>query len=996
MRDVPADVLSYLQTSHGTEPILIVEVQWVDDGPMVAYSDQRISGADYPYPTILQVGDFDMAMQVDGSGDSQSINITLDDTDGHLKTLLDANDVHKRPVWVYQGFQGLTPDHRFLLFRGEVSSPVIWNEGDRTLSFDVLTRQEDAEVGFSMEEGDFLNIPAEALGKEWPLVFGEVCNMETVQVRSPQRGYTTTGTGIHDFTLWNRICQARELQCPAIYTGNELRIHSIVAAPGPEASVVPVFAPDYDCADERWEIVCQLENLLKQQLSYEHSQLVIDGGVNFPQGQRITLNINGAKFTGSFSGNTFSVVERLHPEIDDITLIPCRNIEERHRGLITVNWFTTEDDVRDQLEGRDHWTRSDAGSVYTPDPRSPNLGACIEGGTTERRPGMVGGPHEAQAAFDAMPESSFFWIPPGTEVFLEDEGEILHIVSLLPGVVNNVAAYKTQPGGRELLLEVPSDYYTIYETNYDGYTVIEIGMDRKLSQRDETWSDELYVSFTSDIGPNPVDIIQWLVEKYTSLTIDSTSFTSVHTSMTNYPTNFALKTRKNVLALIQDIAYQTRCAVYIRNGVMFIKYLSEEPSSVRTITGSDILTQTFRVSLTPSEDLITKSVVNWQASEVPVEKGNEVEQTIMLKYNIPKYGVHEETYDYYTQNTYGTILKSATFWLIRDSHTWKYVEFDTSIKHLDIDLFDCITLDLPQFSASPVKCIVTEAQFNNENNTVHFQAWTPVRAGTTTPFPLAWPANQPANTIWPVDGEQQWANPGYDFNITPPLAHILSGGDASADENFVEQSTGDRYPSDLDDSLPSVDCEISGFEEGSIDVRLEAPEFRALELAQRNHRDLLKRGGFTVNWPDQDDEREAEEDTKPERDGCGGPQTGSGCVYDVTVTYTTPSSVTSGKILGGCAGGPCWCDEGGGPCISGLTQKCHSFSEMYAATLFESQMKAEIQGLMDGCGYYCGQTAPYMVSSPKAIADPENPDETCESPPGTPDVPYVEYEPKDV
>jgi hypothetical protein len=997
MRDVPADILAHLQKTHGTEPILIVEIQWTDGGPLVAYSDQKISGEEYPYPTILQVGDFDMAMQVDGSGDSQQINITLDDTNGELKTLIDTADIHKRPVWVYQGFQGLSPAHRFLLFKGELSSPIVWNEGERTLSFDVLTRQEDAEVGFSMEEGDFLSVPSDALGKAWPLVFGEVCNMEVVKVRAPRKGYMVSGEGIHDFTLWNRICQARELQCPAIYTGNEMRLSGDPFSGNQRVDNVPVFAPDYDCADARWETVCQLENLLTQQRSYENSSFEVDGGNEFPQGVTVTLNINGAKFVGYFNGTTFNVNDRFHPEYDDITLIPCRNITERARGLIVVGWFTTEDEVQKQLDGNfATWDESDAGSVYTPDPRSPNLGACVEEGEEKRLPGLVGGPHEAQAALDAMPESSFFWIPPGTEVFLEEEGELLNIISLLPGTVNNVAAYKKQPLGNELLLEVPAAYYTIYETDYDGYTVVEIGMDRKLSQRDSDWDDTLYVSFTSDVGPNPVDIIQWLVEKYTSLTVDTTSFTAVHTSMTNYPTNFALKSRVNVLSLIQDIAYQTRCAVFIRNGVMFIKYLSEEPTSVRTITASDILSQSFQVSHTPSEDLVTKSEVKWQSSEAPIEKGDEVEKTIMLKYNIPKYGVHEEDYDYFTQNTYGTILKSATFWLIRDSHTWKYVEFDTSIKHLDLDLFDCITLNLPQFSASAVKCIITEAQFNNADNTIHFQAWTPVRAGTSEPYSLAWPANQPANTVWPLDGEQQWANPGYAFNITPPLDHILSGGDTTDLENFVEQSSGDRHPSDLDDTLPSVDCEVSSFEDGDSTVTLDPPEIRALNLAQRNHKELLQKDGYTMNWPDQDDNREEEEDTKPEREGCGGPQTGSGCVYDVTVTYTLPTSVSSGKILGGCLGGPCWCDEGGGPCISGLTQKCHSFSEMYAATLFKSQMEAEIQGLKDGCGYYCGTSSPYMVSNVKAIADPENPGETCESPPGTENVPYIEYEPKDV
>ena len=93
MRDVPTDVLSNLQQNHGIEPVLIIEVQWVAGGPLVLYSDQKLSGAEYPYPSIIQVGNFDAAMQVDGAGDSQQISIVLNDVDGALKTLIDENDI---------------------------------------------------------------------------------------------------------------------------------------------------------------------------------------------------------------------------------------------------------------------------------------------------------------------------------------------------------------------------------------------------------------------------------------------------------------------------------------------------------------------------------------------------------------------------------------------------------------------------------------------------------------------------------------------------------------------------------------------------------------------------------------------------------------------------------------------------------------------------------------------------------------------------------------
>lgn len=963
MRDVPAGILSNLQQQHGTEPMLIVEVQWAEGGEKVMYSDQKLSGLDYPYPTIIQVGSFDMATLVSGASDSQTISLTLDDIDGTLKGLLDSLDIHKRPVWVYQGFQGLTVAHKFLLFKGEITSPIVWSEGDRTLTFDVLTRREDNEVAFVMEEGDFAIVPEEARGKVWPLVFGEVCNMEAVQVRAAQRGILTHGEGVVDFTLSERICQARYIQCPSVSTGEETTISDPSQTGNYVESTSQTYGPELECVQNRYETICNLEFLLEQQQSYEHATLNIRGGDEFPQGTNVTLNINGAKFKGRFSGNTFTVTQRVHPEFDTWTRQPCARVPDRSIGLAPTQWTSG-------------WTESDTGTAWyfdvdnyadDCDPDSPIFRQVYEGGPTA-----------SQKAFDDMEAADFFWIPPGTDVYLEDKAEILYIVSLLPGTINTVAAYKRQPTGRSLLLEVPSSYYTVYETDYDGYTVVELGLDKKLSLYDSDWEDRLYVSFTSSVGPNPVDVIQWLIEKYTDLTVDSTSFTYVHGKMTNYPTNFWIKESKNVLQLVQDIAYQTRCAVYVRNGVIYIKYLSEEPTSVRTLTGSDILVGSFSVSHTTTEDIATKHTISWQNGEAGVEGDDDIERRIVLKHNVPKYGVHEVSHDYYTQNTFDTILKSATFWLIRDSHTWKQVSFTTTIKHLDLDLFDCVTLNLPQFSSSQVKCVITKAEFNNENNTVEFEAWTPIRAGTDTPYFWAWPANQSATAQWPMPTETQWADPGYDFDVIPPTGHILDGGDTT-NENFVVLTSGDRNPSDLDDTLPTVFCQISDF----ADTAEDPPEFQALEIAKMARRQQMD-NALNKDVPAAGNDS----DKKKRRTACGEPQYGDGCVYEVKIWYVTPvpPGVTSGKISGGCIGGPCWCNKGGTPCTSTLNAFCHTFGAPWGAWMFYQSKLAEIKDLTENCGYYCNQSAPWMARAPKAVADPEYPDE-CEEFPGDPNAP---------
>jgi len=211
---------------------------------------------------------------------------------------------------------------------------------------------------------------------------------------------------------------------------------------------------------------------------------------------------------------------------------------------------------------------------------------------------------------------------------LEAEAEVLYIVNLLPCTITRVAAMKQTNFGPKLMT-VPADWYTIYETDYDGYTVTEIGMTKPLSQRteiitnpdgtkrrvDSKWSDDLYVTLTSSVGPNPADIIQWLVEKYTDLTVDSASFAHVKGRLTNYPAAFALTARKNVMELVADIATQSRCVVYVRNDVVYLKYASEEPTSAATITASDVLANTLKVTLSSNEELATKHTITWSRSQ---------------------------------------------------------------------------------------------------------------------------------------------------------------------------------------------------------------------------------------------------------------------------------------------------------------------------------------------------------------------------------------------
>ena len=994
MRIIPAQALQEMQKHFGTEPIFILEVAWsLSDNVRIAYSDQKINGLDYPHPSIITLSNLDITMKLmtgSQASDSQSITVTLDDFDGCLKTIVDSQDIHMRPCWLYQSFQGLDQNQKFLIFKGHIVTPINWSEGERTLTFDITTKRTDVELAFSMEEGDFPNIPSDALGKVWPLVFGTVCNMEAINVRSPRKGYLAFGEGIRDYTLEPRLCQARNIQCPNVSSGTNQVLKTTESTVNKSDTYQPVplnyeGAPDPTCVQDRIDTICELTSLLNQELSYEHSTLTITGGDKFPQNQLVTININGAIFTGTFLGTIFTVATRLHPdlgEIDPVTgKLKIDSIDPKTQTSCTSPLTYQQElackPVADRTfshkptHATKEWTRSTSGTSWrwgtqgfeSSGPNENCNSSCETSQQTD------GGPTESQKAYDDMPSGNFCWLPAGTEVFLVSEAEILYIVSLIPGVINNVAAYYKQVAtGREILMSIPTTYYTTYETNYIGYTVTEIGFAKPISQIDSNWGDNIYVSFTSDVGPNPCDIIEWLVNKYTSLQIDITSFNHVKTRLTNYPTNFYIKTKETVLKTIQDIAYQSRCAIYIRNDILYIIYLAEEPTSVRTLTVSDIVANTFQLQYLESEDLVTKYTAKWKKSDASIINSDSVDRSIILKNNINKYGTFSYNYDYYTQNTYETVLKSATFWLIRLSNTWKTVKFDTPLTMLDLDVFDCITIDSPHLASTPVKVIITTAQYDNTTNTIHFECLTPIRSGETSPYLFFWPADIDPKWIFPLPTDAINAGAGVSFQVTPPVGHILRGGDTNQpDSTRIIASSGDPHPSDLDDSYPILICDISSI----IDVVEPDPVITALNVAKSANQKAISNAmnSGAGNKNDQNEKKDS---------GCGG-DSYTGCSYTVTVAYVTPRWVAWKKTKDGGCGGPCGCGGKGTVCIGGQTQMCHTFGSLYGASLFASQKRSEAMQLQK-CGYTCGKTDIYWVMGPRAWGKPNPGDAPCEDP----------------
>ncbi|MHC4120129.1 MAG: hypothetical protein ACYSWO_21760 [Planctomycetota bacterium] len=803
VRTIPAATQTRLETDLGASIIIVLEVFWTGSTQSKFYADREISGTQVK-GKILSMTNFNEAIQVSGGGQSQSFSVTLDDTDGEIKEIFDANDVHKVPVqvWFYEAETNFNTD-KFEVFLGQINSPVEWSEGERTFTLSVINRIEDKEVGFSAEEGEFAELPEDLIGKTWPLCFGTTINVPALRAVPAISGQLAGGVGIADFTLQRRLVLAEDITCPQTLIGLKCRTE-YVGGNTYKAVCNNSYEIDKSCEQAKCYEIEKLKLQIEEQQEYEYAQVTIFGGKKFPQGRVITLNINGGLFRGFFNGtttnpsNVFRINNRTHPEDDGSGGVKSDDYEEQIKSACPSAIEDAEDS---------DWSYESAyGPIWT-------------------------GQRQSRLSWEAYRDvkaAGFFWAAGGQTVVMEDRQEIIYIANIVPSTILRVAAWRTINGNR-FLLTVPSEFFTVRQVDYGGYQVMEIVFDRPLSsEQDSTgggWTDEIYITQRSSVGPNTVDILKWFIETYTSYSYDSTSFNAVRTKIDNYPMHFPLLRRANILTILQELSQRARCALWQKQDTFYIKYLAEEPSSVATIEEDDILQDdggrgSLEVFLTDTEALVTKFTGKWK-KDYSITKDN----TLILRHNVIKYGTHDREDDYYPYAHLDLVRKSMTYWLIRWANTWKKVRFSTSLEFMKLEPFDCITLDLPDVASEPIKAIVERATLDSNGKQIDFEVWTPVRAGEQTAYDFAWPANIAEVALFPTqearDRKQAGSGSEPNFSTVAPPGHPLEtntsgvyqgmqlgcngAGVISLEPGECRQDHGDRHPSDTGDQKPTVD-----------------------------------------------------------------------------------------------------------------------------------------------------------------------------------------------
>ena len=337
----------------------------------------------------------------------------------------------------------------------------------------------------------------------------------------------------------------------------------------------------------------------------------------------------------------------------------------------------------------------------------------------------------------------------GDEVYLLSNYKDTYICNLIPSTVVREVLGRRVVDGVTKILPIPSRYYSInLNESIAGQNSTTLRLVRPLKQyQDENWTGEIFVSLTSTVGPNTSDIIKWIIDTHTDLASDASSFATVATALTNYPSHFAYLEKINSLQAVEEIAWQARCVAYSSNGIEYIKYLAAEESELLTITEDDIEYASLGIKYTETENIVTKFTAIWNISYDQEKPGK-----VVLRNNITKYGLQEQDYQFYIYNIESLVVKSATFWMIRLSNTWKIAKFKTYLNTLALERFDTVKLDLDDLllASSPIKGSIQSAVYDSENHSIEIEVWTSVRSGEMLTYPYFWPALASPSLSYPL------------------------------------------------------------------------------------------------------------------------------------------------------------------------------------------------------------------------------------------------------
>ena len=767
----PASIAAIAEETrqYGVDPQLVLVIEW--NSGTVEYTS-----------TLIEVGSLTSQKKSNSVGMVSTIDFTLDDIDGNLKTIIDSDPIEYVKCSLYQGYVGVVD--RVLLFTGFISSPIEWTEGERTFKFTAETKLKDGIIGFSADEGSIEHLNPDAVDKPWPLCFGNVIQVPALHlIKQPQGNLKYQFKGPND--------------------------SSNIAFPSTDSN---------------------------------HFYLTEGQGARFPQLTTVEVIIDGVIFAGQFNGDVFTVMENNCAKYTSIGFTT--------RG-VNIPAYPGDPPDNDVLQSNVAWIQpgysivnhyillaNPAGSTaYYRVTRQEGNKIWIENRLNNPDGSvrfLAGGDQILEVAKNGKPGwqvtlasgtdplqvvevlSQVFWsFSPGTVVKLwRPTVADVYVANLVAS--NAIVSVWAERNGE--LKPIPPSYYTIdlnnavVVNNLDGTTTqncTTLTFPTALEDYvDQGWSAQIYVVLRSILGTNTAAQIQWLLETYGSLPVDVTTFTAVTTALANYPSNFALLEKVNLISTVEEIAFQARCGLIIDNGYVFIRYLSPEPSPDLVIGDSKTVLRSTGITYTPTEEIVTRLRATYNISYY------DEEQVYTYLNNVARYGYSDQTTAFYIYNIPSLVQKSARFWGYRLSNSWRLLRAKAFMNALRLEVFDCVSVSFTGVSAA-IKAIVDRHYYNAFDTvpTIELELWTPAKAGTVTQDPNAWMSD--IGDTMPADPTLKYIADPRDYQLANPESKqrtIMAQSGGSVPAIVFQQNPGPAIEAgnDVDTTNPRVVVDLYG------------------------------------------------------------------------------------------------------------------------------------------------------------------------------------------
>lgn len=859
MRILSISAAAEVARRNGTEPIIVIGIDFSNQGKFLYFSDRLLPGI---VGLLASISEIESVMTVQYNSAVTTLSFTLLSSDScDLRQIYHTVDLHKKPFKVYQYY----PTTDFLidkieLFDGWLTSPITYDLVAGTLTVTGSSKLEDKEIGFSPDNAVWEHvIPNEIESAAWPMPFGTPINYQIPSITKTPYGSLIHGFGIPDFTLerynsaldvsagsmleWQIFCAMAEGACIATADDYEqaaqqleqyvqtlealadeaaqasaqanydyqtisqmnaemLANASAYQSANPDAytntaiqdtgsyqktaSDMDALARSYESEIQRVQpLIGQYRSLASQavglanqwhgeqlraaseyanrrteatrrQREYTQQQaysrigsyISIWNGKTFPQGVKLWLNVGGCLVYGQFAyegedryrdageADNFYVSQVIHPQECCYYGRHCEELGcDDYEVVIPGVTYGTYYNYANEHE-REMWQQNSGGlwsAEYTALSTMYNDINSNSRDVTNTRNLATNDMAGMNSVNMTGTQAGFVWIPAGSRVRIAYSDPVEYIISIIPCTVEYIAAYRTFSGQRHLT-KVPSEYYTISTRDYgDGLQAQVLTLTKPLSAiAGAGFEDDIYVTVTSSIGPDVTDIIKYLIQQYLPIvSCDTVSFDATKTRTQYMPANFVLLERKNIFEVLSDICYQACLSLKFSNNVAYLQHLQQEPEPVSTITLDDINTGTLRMVHSATEDIITKYI-----SAYYLTYDQSTPYQIAIRYNVAKYGVTQESTDYFIYTNRDSVVCSATYWAIRRGNVWKKLQFTTALNTLILESMDAVRLRLPLvgYELTNVIGVIEEALINTDEFTITYTIWLPVRAGETVPY----------------------------------------------------------------------------------------------------------------------------------------------------------------------------------------------------------------------------------------------------------------------